>query len=38
MTSIAKKSIATVFAGTVLAVGAASPASAAPPVQFRTAW
>ena len=29
MTSIAKKSIATVFAGTVLAVGVASPASAA---------
>lgn len=28
MTSIAKKSIATVFAGTVLAVGVASPASA----------
>ena len=30
MTSIARKSIATVFAGTVLAVGIASPASAAP--------
>ena len=30
MTSIARKSIATVFAGTVLAVGVASPASAAP--------
>lgn len=29
MTSIAKKSIATVFAGTVLAVGVVSPASAA---------
>ena len=29
MTSIARKSIATVFAGTVLAVGIASPASAA---------
>lgn len=28
MTSLAKKSIATVFAGTVLAVGVASPASA----------
>ena len=28
MTSIAKKSVATVFAGTVLAVGVASPASA----------
>jgi hypothetical protein len=28
MTSIARKSIATVFAGTVLAVGIASPASA----------
>ena len=28
MTSIAKKSIATLFAGTVLAVGVASPASA----------
>ena len=28
MTSIAKKSIATIFAGTVLAVGVASPASA----------
>ena len=30
MSSIARKSIATVFAGTVLAVGIASPASAAP--------
>ncbi len=30
MTSIAKKSIATLFAGTVLAVGVASPASAQP--------
>ncbi len=30
MTSIARKSIATVFAGTILAVGVASPASAAP--------
>jgi hypothetical protein len=29
MTSIAKKSMATVFAGTVLAVGVSSPASAA---------
>src|SRR5687767_201861 len=33
MTSIAKKSIATVFAGTVLAVGVASPASAQPVIQ-----
>jgi len=30
MTSIAKKSIVTLFAGTALAVGAATPASAAP--------
>jgi hypothetical protein len=30
MTSLAKKSIATVFAGTVLAVGVATPASAQP--------
>ncbi len=30
MTSIARKSIATVFAGSVLAVGVASPASAQP--------
>jgi hypothetical protein len=30
MTSLAKKSIATVFAGTALAVGVASPASAQP--------
>ena len=30
MNSLAKKSIATVFAGTVLAVGVASPASAQP--------
>ena len=33
MTSIARKSIATVFAGTVLAVGIASPASAQPQIQ-----
>ena len=33
MSSIARKSIATVFAGTVLAVGVASPASAAPQFQ-----
>jgi hypothetical protein len=31
----AKKSIATLFAGTVLAVGIASPASAAPPIQVQ---
>ncbi len=30
MTSLAKKSIATLFAGTVLAVGVATPASAQP--------
>ena len=30
MTSLARKAIATVFAGTVLAVGVASPASAQP--------
>lgn len=35
MSSIARKSIATVFAGTVLAVGVASPASAAPPLQIQ---
>jgi hypothetical protein len=35
MTSIARKSIATVFAGTVLAVGVASPASAQPPIQIQ---
>ena len=35
MTSFARKSIATVFAGSVLAVGAASPASAAPPIQVQ---